>query len=183
MRRIALLLLLALPMAAQEVTPFIGVQAGGALFIDGAESGVEAGPAFGVTLGFDRGRGRMLDFLVARQQTEAGAADVSVDVVQAGGRYYLRRERFAAPYIAATLGATRIVAGEAEALALSFAGGGGVDLNVSPRMALRFDGRLYTSLFGDRTSFDCRNAFGCATETSGRMFQQVIGSVGLAIRF
>lgn len=183
MSRMALLLLLALPVAAQEVTPFLGLQAGGALLIDGEEYRVDAGPAFGVTLGFDRGRGRVLDVLVARQQSEAGPADVAVHVVQAGGRYYLRRERFATPYIAATIGATHIAAGQADALALSFAGGGGVDLNITPGLAIRFDGRLYTSLFGDRASFDCRNNFGCATETSGRLFQQFIGSAGLAIRF
>lgn len=185
MNRIVLVLLVAASAAGQsrEVTPFIGLQGGGALFIDREERSLDAGPVVGATLSFDRGRGRMLDFVVARQETEAGDTDVSVDVLQMGGRYFFTRDRWAMPYIAATIGGTRIAAGSAEAVRFSFAAGLGADLRLTPRSALRFDGRLYTTLFPDRAEFECRDAGVCVTGSAGEMFRQFIGSVGLGIRF
>src|SRR5687768_9152979 len=143
MTRFVLILFFTASALAQtrEITPFIGFQGGGELVIDNDEQSLESAPAFGVMLSFDRGRGRMLDFVVAHQDTEVESADVTIDVFQIGGRYLLRREQRAMPYIAATVGATRVASGDASAVQLSFAGGVGADIRLTPRTALRFDGR------------------------------------------
>lgn len=185
MTRLALILLLATSAAAQNraITPFIGAQGGGELEINNERYTVDTAPAFGLMLSFDRGRGRILDFVYAHQDTEAGPADVTVDVAQVGGRYLLRRDLRANPYIAATVGATHIGAGVANALRVSAAGGAGVEIRVTPGLAITVDGRLYTTLFGDRAHFECDNSVVCMTDVSGRMFQQFVGSAGLTIRF
>ena len=185
MIRFALLLLVATSALAQSraITPFLGVQGGGELEIDNEKYTVDTAPAFGVMLSFDRGRGRILDFLYSHQDSEAGPSDVTVDVAQVGGRYLLRTDRRANPYIAATVGATHIGTGVADALRVSFAGGAGVEIRVTPGLAITVDGRLYTTLFGDRAHFECDNTIVCSTNVSGRMFQQFVGSAGLTIRF
>jgi len=185
MSRFALILFFAASTLAQtrEITPFAGLSAGGKLEIDNEEQALASAPVFGAMLSFDRGRGRMLDFVVAHEETSVATADVSVTVLHAGGRYFLRREQRTMPYIAATLGGTRVASGNAEAIQFSFAGGLGADIRLGPRMALRLDGRLYTTLFGDRAEFECRDVGVCVTGISGDLFQQFIGSAGLAIRF
>ena len=185
MTRLALILALTTSVMAQDraIIPFAGVQAGGELFIDFEKQPVDAAPVFGALLSFDRGGGRILDFLVSRQETEAGEAGVTVDLLQVGGRYLLRRDQRASPYIAATVGATRIGTGTIEALRLSFAGGAGAEIRIRPGLALLVDGRLYTTLFDDRGSFECDDTVVCVTGISGDGFHQFAGFAGLAFRF
>lgn len=185
MTRLLPILFFAASVAGQgrEITPFIGVQGGGALVIDSDEQSLQISPALGAMLSFDRGRGRMLDLVIAHQDTEAETADVSVDYFQIGGRYFLRRDQRTMPYIAATVGGTRVASGDASAVQFSFAGGVGADIRLTARTALRFDGRLFTTLFSDRLEFECRDVGVCVTGIGGELFQQFIGSAGLAIRF
>src|SRR5688500_14223618 len=142
MTRFAMILLFAASALAQtrEITPFLGLQAGGKLDIDREEQSLASAPAFGLTLSFDRGRGRMLDFVVSHQETSVPTADVSITTLHLGGRYFLRREQRTMPYIAATVGGTRVGSGDAEAIQFSFAGGLGADVRLTPRTALRLDG-------------------------------------------
>lgn len=185
MTRLIVSLLFAASALAQtrEITPFAGLQAGGELHIDNGKQTLAAAPAFGAMLSFDRGRGRMLDFVVSHQETSVSTADISITALHAGGRYFLRRDQRTMPYIAATAGGTRVASGNGEAIQFSFAGGLGADIRLGPRTALRLDGRLYTTLFGDRVDFECRGVGVCVTGISGELFQQFIGSAGLAIRF
>ena len=185
MTRLILILVFAASALSQtrEITPFAGFQAGGKLDVDNEEQSVASAPAFGAMLSFDRGRGRMLDFVVSHQETSVSTADLSVTTFHLGGRYFLRRDQRAMPYIAATAGGTRVGSGDAEAFQFSFAGGLGADIRLSPRTALRLDGRLYTTLFGDRANFNCGGDGVCVTDIGGELFQQFIGSAGLAIRF
>lgn len=183
--RLAFVLLFATSALAQshEITPFVGFQAGGKLEIDSEEQSLASAPALGLTLSFDRGRGRMLDFVISHQETSVPTADVSLTTFHVGGRYFLRRDQRAMPYIAATVGGTRLGSGDAETIQFSFAGGLGADIRLTPRTALRFDGRLYTTLFTDRARFDCIDDGVCVTGIGGDLLQQFIGSAGLAIRF
>jgi hypothetical protein len=183
--RLALILLFALSTLAQtrEITPFAGVQGGGKLDLDSEEQSVATAPAFGVMVSFDRGRGRMLDVVASHQETSVRTADVSVSTLHLGGRYFFHRDRRTMPYIALTAGGTRVASGDADAIQFSFAGGLGTDIRLSERAALRLDGRLYTTLFSDRANFSCDDSGACVTGIGGDLFQQFIGSAGLAIRF
>lgn len=176
-----------------EVTPFAGVQTGGVVELDEENNDMNSAPAFGVMVTFDRGRGRKLDLVVSHQSTRAErqdpfepfvSTDVSVTTFQIGGRYFWDPDRRIAPYVAATGGGTYLTVGGADGLYFSFALGGGVDVPLSARTALRFDGRFHTTLIGDRVEIACTDSGqSCSGMAQGAQFIQFTASTGLVIRF
>jgi hypothetical protein len=196
-RRLSLLFLILLPAVAEaqiaEITPFVGYQAGGAIELDEEDNPIDGSLVFGAVGSFDRGRGRMLDLLVSHQTTGASrqdpfeplvSADVSVTYFHIGGRYYWDPERRYAPYVAATGGGTYMTVDNADGLFLSFSLGGGIDVPLSRRVALRFDGRFYTTLIGNSVELSCTDSGQfCSGITQGQNFNQFTASTGLVIRF
>jgi hypothetical protein len=195
------LLLVLLPSTAaaqaytREVTPFIGYQTGGAVIIDDRSSGLEDGPAFGVTFTFDRGPGRKLDLVYGHETTNAvrndpfGAGPATlkyqtyVDYLQIGGRYVWTPEQRVAPYIALTAGGTRLAVNEKSAILFSYAFGGGADVRLSERTAIRFDGRFTNTLSGDRSTYECQSGGSCRGFSTGSMLTQFTASTGIVIRY
>lgn len=178
-----------------EVTPFVGYQGGGTITLNGLDTALEQRPAFGVFLTFDRGRGRKLDVLVSHQQTRAERhdpfepplfSDVTVDYFQIGGRYVISPEERTAPYVAMTVGATRIGTDSGSGVFFSFAFGAGADLRLTRRTALRLDGRFHTTLIGSNAQIQCSGSGGsgtCAGFESGSSFTQLTASAGLVVHF
>jgi opacity protein-like surface antigen len=190
------LVVLFLPLAAEaatgEVTPFLGLQQGGALLVGNEEGDLEADPAFGVMFTLDRGRGRKLDIVLSHQDTTADAddffepvsVDVAIDYLQIGGRYMFRPDERVNPYVAITVGGTHIrFDGGDSALRLSGAAGAGVDLGLTDRLALRLDGRFYTTLLDSDGELSCDSSGECVGFSESSALRQFTAAAGLVIRF
>jgi opacity protein-like surface antigen len=196
MSRIAatLLLLLIAPAAIaqiSEVTPFAGYQTGGAVTLNGLNTGLDDAAAFGVVVTFDRGRGRKLDVLLSHEQTRAArrdpfvppvSADVALDYLQIGGRYAARPEQRTAPYVAMTIGATRMAIESASAVRFSYAFGAGADIRLTPRTSLRLDGRFHTTLVQTNAQIGCSSGATCTGFGTSTALTQFTAGACLVIR-
>lgn len=197
-RTLLVLLLIAMPAAAEdfgrEITPFVGWQHGGALWIDNRNAPLDDAPAFGVMVTFDKGRGRMLDLVFTHEMTNAVRGELMppggsvayrtfIDTAQIGGRYVFSPAQRLAPYIAMTAGGTWIGANGQHAIGFSFAYGAGADVRLSARTAIRFDGRFTSLLASQGGSVRCDSSGSCGGLVSGSLLTQFTASTGLAVRF
>lgn len=163
----------ALAAALITIAPLLGWQSG---------AHVKPSVAPGLMLSQNRGRGRELDLFAAGQHTRGGAASVDILYLQIGGRYVFDPDARTRPYVAATIGGTRLDVDREETLAPSGALGAGADIQLSPRVALRLDGRVHTTLTNATTSLQCNSSGTCAGSTSGSSFSQFVASAGLVFR-
>lgn len=177
-----------------EITPFVAWQDGGAVAISNDSAGLNGAPAFGVFVTFDRGAGRKLDVVLSHQATEATAenivfgsrtVDVSISYLHLGGRYFWRPQSRVNPYIAATVGGTYFSVDGGNALRPSGAAGGGVDLALSERAAIRLDGRFWLTLVDPSTEIACQGGtdISCVTFSDGSLMTQFALSAGVVFRF
>jgi hypothetical protein len=194
---VALSVLVAAPLYGQlsEITPFVGFQSGGSLLVNDLNTPLSATPAFGLTLTWDWARNSKFDVMVSHQNTHATRNDplepsVTVDATlnyfDIGGRYVFDPVNHATGYIAMTVGLTRLAVEGGQAIAFNFAGGGGVDLRLSKRTALRLDGRWHATLANSGGSIGCSSIGGVGTCTgfsSGSLFGQFTGTAGLVYHF
>jgi len=153
---------------------------------------VKPAAAYGVTLSFNRGRGRELDLVAIDQETTASRQDpfglplsakVNVLYLQIGGRYILDPDARMRPYVAGTIGGTRLSVDSLATFAPSLALGGGAEVQLSRAIALRVDGRVHVTLANGSTNVQCDSSGTCAGTTSGSGFTQFVASAGLAFRF
>ncbi len=175
-----------------EVTPFLGWQEGGAVTLGDEDTGLDGAPVVGVMLTLDRGAGRKADLVLATQSTRAErrepfepliSAGVNISHAHIGGRYHWRPEDRVDPYLAVTAGATRLELRDRSGIALSFAAGGGADIHLTPAVAIRLDGRFYTTLGADRLEIACGGTIDCVGFASGSALTQFTASTGIAFRF
>lgn len=189
---LVLLVSLSAPAMAQEVeiTPMVGWRIGGELEIGGDRARLDDAIAPGVMVSFDRGRGRMLDVAISRQSTTASDDDlfeprsVDVDVIylELGGRYLFRPDDSVDPYLGLTLGGTVFTVDSDSSTHLSFAAAAGSDFRLTPRLALRLDGRLHTTVSGAGGELTCDSLGGCVGFAEGASFTQWTASIGLVFR-
>jgi opacity protein-like surface antigen len=175
-----------------EVTPFIGFGGGGAVSLEDEDTSLDPAVVGGVFVSFDYGARRKFDIVYARQQTVAErvepfepliSADVTIDYLHIGGRYQLiPRGRFL-PYVAGTLGGTRVNIRGADGLGFSFAFGAGADYRLTSRVVLRFDGRFFTTAGAGQTEVACNDQGDCSGFSSTSAFTQVVGTAGVVFRF
>ena len=195
-RSLMLLVILGLGVAAPalagpfELTVLGGFRMGGA-FEDSstAESRqLDAGPSFGLALGFPLEADRTLEVVWTHQEgrvagTSAGSApvDLDLDTLGIGGTYEWSRGTWR-PFVSGTLGFTVVSPEQAgfdrEAL---FGGtlGGGVKVPVSPRVDLRFEGRGALMLATGGASGVCGGG-GCVLTYSGSGIAQLEFLAGVA---
>ena len=189
-----MLVALVLPGLAQaaDVTPLVGWQNGGTIEVNHLNTPLNDSVTFGVSVSIDRGRARKLDVLFIHQQTRADrhdpfsaptSVDVSVDYIQVGGRYILHPDQRAKPYIAATIGGTRLSVNRAWAVNPSGALGAGVDVRINPTVAVRFDGRFHVTLSNTSAEIGCDSSGTCSGTGTGRSFTQFTAAAGLVFRF
>jgi len=195
-RSLMLLVILGLGVAAPalagsfELTVLGGFRMGGA-FEDSstAESRqLDAGPSFGLALGFPLEADRTLEVVwthqegrVAGTSTGGGPVDLDLDTLGIGGTYEWSRGTWR-PFVSGTLGFTVVSPEQAgfdrEAL---FGGtlGGGVKVPVSPRVDLRFEGRGVLMLATGSAAGVCGGG-GCVLAYSGAGIFQLEFLAGVA---
>ena len=165
---------------------------GGVVALEDEDTSLDPALTGGVFVSFDQGARRKLDIVYARQATTAERiepfeppirGDVSIDYLHIGGRYQLLpRGRFD-PYVAGTLGGTRVTIRGADGLGFSFSFGAGADLRLTSSVAVRFDGRFFTTAGTGSAELACGDSGECSGFSSGSIFTQVMVSTGLAFRF
>lgn len=159
----------AIAAALITIAPLVGWQSGG---------GVDAA-AFGAMVSVNRGRGRELDVVAIDQAKH----DAHVAYLQIGGRYIFDPGARVRPYVAGTIGATRIDVAHDVTLAPSGALGGGAEVQLGRAVALRLDGRVHATLTNSVTNIECSSGGSCSTSSSGGSFAQFTASAALAFRF
>lgn len=166
-----------------ELSPF-------AAFVAGGEP--DPSGAFGITYSRYLNAEQAIDVTVLVQpttlETEEGSeiseVDLDIEYYHVGGRYSpILQDSKVRPYVSMSLGMSRFVAspGEEE-VGFSVGFGGGTDIPLSRRVALRFDARLFTTIALTSAQIYCEPGR-CTGFASGSTFVQFAGSGGLVFKF
>ena len=193
------LLLPLLPTAARAeltfmVTPWAGFVSGGS-FQNSANNDVlyvNDSAGFGFILDLLDTPRAYYELLYSFQRTDLGGIDtpgwpsnldLDIHYLQIGGMYEYPRERMR-PYIAGGIGLTAIVPdGQDSSTNLSFSLGGGVQIPLSARLALRIEGRGLLTVISDNTEIFCASSGaggGCAVGVEGDSLAQIEVLAGLS---
>ena len=179
-----------------EVTPYAGWRFGGTFDVqDGNDSWeVEDSTSVGLVLNLRESATTQWELLYTQQDSHvdyvsatlpAAQVDLEVQVLQLGGTYQWEGD-IARPYLAATLGGTRISApADSDTF---FSGSLGVGLQVFPesRIGLRLEARAYGTLTDSDTDLFCATGPDlnvCAIRVDGKIFSQVETWAGIVLRF
>lgn len=168
---------------ANEIVPFGAIVAGGE---------PDPSAAYGITYSRFLNPSQSIDVTIMLQPTtlptEPGSAlpeiDLDVEYYHVGGRYVsIRHKSKLRPYVSMSLGMSRFVAkpGDSET-GFSVGFGGGTDVILSPRMSLRFDARLFSTIALSSGQVYCEPQV-CTVFASGSTFNQFAGSAGVVFRF
>ena len=184
---------------ANELTIFGGQRFGGSFDVRDAAASydLEDASAFGIIYNRVHETNTHWEVLYTRQETVAenddpGAndarVDVDLDVLEAGGTYNWGQGR-ARPYLAMTIGGTRVEARGRAAESDTFLSGSiGLGLRVAPaaNIGLRLEARYHAVLTDNDTDLFCRTGPDtnvCAIRLEGRLLGQVTAFAGLSLRF
>ena len=179
-----------------EITPLAGYRFGGTFDVENqdAEWKLDDSASFGLVLNLPHRANTQWEVLYSEQRTDArlnadlGVAtrvDLDSQTLQLGGTYLGVGERFR-PYLAATIGGTRITSGGESDTFL--AGSIGVGLQVLPdsRVGIRLEARAYGTLTRSETDLFCRTGPDlnvCAIRVDGKVLGQVETFAGIVFRF
>lgn len=167
-----------------EITPF-------GAFVAGGEP--DPSGAYGVTYSRFLNADQAIDVTILFQpttvETEEGSiqpeVDFDVEYYHVGGRYAPVRQKKSKvhPYVSMSLGASRFVASPGDdELGFSVGFGGGADMELSKRVWLRLDARLFTTIALSSGVIYCEPQY-CTAFTNGSVFSQFAGSAGLVFKF
>ncbi len=182
-----------------EITPWAGYRVGGDFSETDSDAEIELmeSNTWGLTFNGMVRPDAEWEFLYAEQSTSLdvsglvtplGDLDVAVQYVQIGGTYLFDGSR-ARPFIALTIGASRF---DPKPGAFSsktfFAGsfGGGWKIGLGDNLALRLEGRVYSTFVDDDSSLFCESSGGngsCLIVLDGNLFTQWEARAGLTVRF
>jgi hypothetical protein len=196
-------ILLALPAAAEvtpyrfSLTPFAAYRIGGEFDDDDNDDELELdnGASIGLIVNAPFDDRTEWEVFYSRQSSDidrspvavAPELDVTVEYLQAGGTYVGDGDT-ARPYLAATVGGSRIDAdgGFDSETYFAFGIGGGLHLFPENRLGLRLEGRLFGSLLDSHSGVLCQsgsNASRCLIRSSGDVFWQWEMFAGMTVRF
>ncbi len=173
-----------------ELTPFMGYQFGGDVttFYEGSyhDVGISSSENFGLMVNIDLGDMVQLEFLYNTQDTRANAKrfddklDLTIDYWQVSGLWSFNPYEQFNPYFVVGLGATSLRP-DGFSNETKFSGniGGGVKIQFSDAIGLRFEGRFYGTYINSTTSY-C-DPWWCYGYTNS--LYQFDVSAGLIIRF
>ena len=178
-----------------EITPIGGYRFGGTFDIAGSSESYELNDSssLGVILNLREQHNTQWELLYSHQSTDAelnGAGlaptvGIDMDVLQFGGTYQGQDDRLR-PYVALTVGGTRIRS-DADSDTF-FSGSIGLGLQIMPneRIGIRLEARAYATLTDSDTDLFCRTGPDlnvCAVRVDGELLSQVETFAGLVLRF
>jgi hypothetical protein len=177
---------------AFELTAFAGARLGG-VFEDGATGAprdLDASASFGLVGGFPLGGERTLEFVWSHQEGRVAAAvegggpvELDLDLLTVGGTYGWVRPH-TRPFVSSTAGVMLLspeTAGLDREALLALTIGGGVEVPLSARVALRFEGRGVLTLALGSVAGICGGG-GCALGFSGAGVAQLEVLAGVRFR-
>lgn len=184
---------------AFEITPYGAYRFGGSFEDEttGAEADIDDSGSAGLILNLRESANTQWEVVFSRQSTDADVSDfdlatpridVDIETLQIGGTY-LGEGGLARPYLAATIGGTRIapaIGGLDDDTFWSFSIGGGLQVFPTNRIGLRLEARLWGTLLDSDTDLFCASgAQGgiCAIAIEGQMLWQLETFAGAVFRF
>lgn len=179
-----------------EITPLAGYRFGGTFDLDGVDASYEMDDAasFGLILNLRESSNTQWELIFSQEQSEARlnsvlalqpSVDVDITLLQIGGTYLGPGNR-ARPYLAATIGGTRIDVGSGSDT--FFSGSIGVGLQILPesRVGIRLEARAHGALTSSDSDLFCRTGPDeniCAVRVDGEVLGQFETFVGAVFRF
>lgn len=145
-----------------EITPYVGYRGGGQWLDADGDAPLASAPSYGVFLNYRASFRTQWELFYGRQSTEietrnatldGSFLDVDMDTLQFGGTYVFREERLS-PFLAMTLGATRVTPDDGlldEEVYFSASLGLGLRYELRPNLGLRLQAR-FVGLFGKTNS-------------------------------
>jgi hypothetical protein len=189
------------PRPRLELTPFAGGRLGGSFDSTGDDGAttrisVEDDSSFGLIVNFPSTWPTEWELVYSQQSTaldrrspgDLRPLDLDISYLHAGGLYLFEGE-LAQPYIAATLGVTRLAPDEGDFRSetkFSFALGAGYKLFPARRFGLRLDARIWGTVLDSNSGLFCRSGpeeAGCQVRASGSMLWQWELAAGGILRF
>ena len=179
-----------------EITPIGGYRFGGTFEIEASDASyeIEDSSSNGLILNLRHRANTQWELLFSRQTSEAELAsgvgpqplvDMELQVLQIGGTYQGQGDTVR-PYLAATIGGTRI---KTNADCDSFFSGSiGVGLQIRPlsRLGIRLEARAYGTLTDSNTDLFCRTSPDlsiCAVRVEDDLLGQLETFAGVVFRF
>lgn len=182
--------------AGFEITPFGGHRFGGTFDVDGQDASwkLSDGSSFGLLLNLKHSANTQWELHYSEQRTDArlnadlgvaNSVDIDVRTLQLGGTYQGSGERVR-PYLAMTIGGTRI--SNASDSDTFLAGSLGVGLQILPdsRVGIRVEARAHGVLTRSDTDLFCRTGPDlniCAIRVDGSVIGQFDAFAGVVFRF
>jgi hypothetical protein len=180
-----------------EISPFVGIQFGGAVQSRPGQLEIEPDLNYGVILDVRVRPDATLQFLYGRQDTTLEfrsndpffpvrvRAGLGVEYYHLGGALEFAEGRFR-PYFALTVGATRYdpkVEDVRSEWRFSIGSGLGVKTYLSPRFGFRAEGRVWPTFLQTSGGFLCTLPGGCLAEIEGDFLVQGSATAGLFVTF
>ncbi len=179
-----------------EMTPIGGYRFGGTFDIEASEASydIQDSSSFGLILNLRDKKSTQWELLFSSQASDARLnigtdtqplVDLNMQILQIGGTYQGQGDKVR-PYVAVTIGGTRI---EADAESDSFFSGSiGVGLQIRPqsRVGIRLEARAYGTLTDSDTDLFCRTGPDlniCAVRVEGDVLAQLETFAGIVFRF
>jgi len=179
-----------------EITPATGYRFGGTFEFEASDSSYEIqdSPSHGLILDLGRQDNTQWELLFSRQTSEARLqdgtgtqplVDLDVHVLQIGGTDQGEGDKFR-PYLAATIGGTRIRTDVDSDNFLSGSIGLGLQILPLSRLGIRVEARAYGTLTDSDTDLFCRTGPDqsiCAVRIEGDLLVQIETFAGVVFRF
>ena len=183
-----------------EVTPFVGYRFGGQFEVEDAAGeadsvDLDSAGSFGLDLGLYRDSNSFYELLYSRQSAglddDAGlpGVDVVTEYLHFGGTLIFADEKFYAPYLSFTIGATRLSADKGDyddETKFSTSLGGGFRFPFTDNLAATLGVRAWLTLISSDTDLFCVSTgeqAGCLLKSSGGTYWQGEAQLGLTARF
>lgn len=179
-----------------EIAPLVGYHFGGSFDIEGTDDAwdLDDSSSFGLLFDLENDANTQWELLYSRQQTRAtldsatlpaSRIDVKVQALQLGGTYHGTGEKLR-PYVAMTIGGTRIDADTASDTFFSGSIGAGLQVMPNARLGLRVEARAYATLTDSDSDLFClvspdQNV--CAIRIEGEVLGQLQTFAGIVFRF
>ena len=180
-----------------EITPQIGYTFGGTISdVNGQDLELDDDSVVSLTFNYRVRHDATLEVFYSHQKVQTNAEgllladprfELGVQKLEFGGTYRFNDD-YPKPYVAMTVGATRLdpkAQGFRDDTFFSFSVGGGVRLYENDHFAIRADARWLATVVGDDTDLLCQSSGGlnCAIAIDANLLSQIRVNLGATLRF